>query len=79
MPIYEFKCRKCGETFDVLFRSRDEKLAVACPKCKSTRTQRHDVRLRRKDRKHQRRRGILRELRSDKLQPYLRSLNRSRP
>jgi len=40
MPIYEFKCRKCGETFDVLFRSRDEKLAVSCPKCKSTRTQR---------------------------------------
>jgi putative FmdB family regulatory protein len=40
MPIYEFKCRKCGETFDVLFRSRDEKLAVACPKCKSTRAQR---------------------------------------
>lgn len=40
MPIYEFKCRKCGNTFDVLFRSRDEKVAVACPECKSTRTRR---------------------------------------
>jgi putative FmdB family regulatory protein len=39
MPIYEYKCRKCGHTFDVLFRSRDEKVAVACPECKSTRTQ----------------------------------------
>ena len=38
MPIYEYKCRKCGKTFDVLFRSRDEKVAVACPECKSTRT-----------------------------------------
>ncbi len=40
MPIYEFKCRKCGETFDVLYRSRDEKVAVACPECKSTKTRR---------------------------------------
>ena len=40
MPIYEFKCRKCGKTFDVLFRSRDEKVIVDCPECKSTRTQR---------------------------------------
>jgi putative FmdB family regulatory protein len=39
MPIYEFKCRKCKKTFDVLFRSRDEKVAVVCPECKSTRTQ----------------------------------------
>lgn len=40
MPIYEFRCRKCKHLFEVLFRSRDEKTAVACPECKSTRTQR---------------------------------------
>ena len=52
MPIYEFRCRKCGEDFEVLFRSRDAKITVACPKCKSTRTQAADVRIRRKDRQH---------------------------
>ena len=35
MPIYEFKCRKCGEPFEVLFRSREDKTVVACPKCGS--------------------------------------------
>ncbi|MBU2262730.1 MAG: zinc ribbon domain-containing protein [Proteobacteria bacterium] len=40
MPIYEFRCRKCKHLFEVLFRSHDEKAAVACPECKSPRTQR---------------------------------------
>lgn len=40
MPIYEFKCRKCGEAFEILFRSGDDKEGVACPKCRSKRTQR---------------------------------------
>lgn len=35
MPIFEFRCRKCGECFEVLFRSRDEKMAVACQQCGS--------------------------------------------
>ena len=35
MPIFEYKCRKCRENFEVLFRSRDEKMSVACPKCGS--------------------------------------------
>jgi putative FmdB family regulatory protein len=40
MPIYEYQCRKCGETFELLFRNSEEKVHVTCPKCKSTRTQR---------------------------------------
>ena len=40
MPIYEYRCRKCGEDFEFLFRNREGKITVACPKCKSTRTQR---------------------------------------
>lgn len=35
MPIYEFKCKSCGKIFEVLFRSRDEKLKVICPQCRS--------------------------------------------
>jgi putative FmdB family regulatory protein len=35
MPIFEFKCRKCREDFEVLFRNRDEKVSVVCPKCGS--------------------------------------------
>ncbi len=35
MPIYEFKCKKCGKVFEVLFRSRDEKLKICCPDCNS--------------------------------------------
>ena len=40
MPIYEFKCRKCAHTFEVLVRNRNEKEVFACPECKSKRTQR---------------------------------------
>ncbi|MBU0575064.1 MAG: zinc ribbon domain-containing protein [Pseudomonadota bacterium] len=40
MPIYEYRCRKCKHLFEVLFRSRDEKMTVTCPECESTRTQR---------------------------------------
>lgn len=33
MPIYEYKCRRCGETFDEYrpYTSGDE--GVKCPKC----------------------------------------------
>ena len=34
MPIFEFKCKKCGEVFEALIRS-DEK--PVCPKCKGKR------------------------------------------
>ncbi len=36
MPIYEFKCSKCDEFFEVIIMSSDDDKAVACPKCKST-------------------------------------------
>ena len=32
MPIYEYKCDKCGRTFDHLARSFSER-APKCPKC----------------------------------------------
>lgn len=36
MPIYEFKCRKCGHAFETLARnSRD--LPAKCPKCGAAR------------------------------------------
>ena len=39
MPIYEFKCKKCGENFEFLcLRSDDEKNA-ACPSCGGKKTE----------------------------------------
>ena len=35
MPIYEFRCIRCGEMFEKLFRTRDEKVDINCPYCKS--------------------------------------------
>jgi putative FmdB family regulatory protein len=40
MPIYEYRCRKCGEDFEFLVRMSDKQKTIACPKCRSTRTQR---------------------------------------
>ncbi len=39
MPIYEYKCSKCGETFEELITSNREK-NVPCPKCSSQKTER---------------------------------------
>jgi len=33
MPIYEFKCLKCQEYFEMLVMSQDEELELRCPKC----------------------------------------------
>ena len=30
MPIYEYRCRDCGATFEVMVRAGD---AVTCPRC----------------------------------------------
>lgn len=36
MPIYEFRCLKCGEIFELLKLKKEyEALAMRCPKCKS--------------------------------------------
>ena len=35
MPIYEFKCLECNNTFEKLFFNSDEKINLSCPKCKS--------------------------------------------
>jgi len=40
MPIYEFKCKECGNEFEYLcFSSNDEKEAK-CPKCGAHKTER---------------------------------------
>ena len=35
MPIYEYKCLKCQEYFELLVMSQDEELELRCPKCGS--------------------------------------------
>jgi len=38
MPVYEYKCPKCGEKFEVrrsIFASFKEKERTVCPKCGS--------------------------------------------
>ncbi len=35
MPIYEFKCTKCEEFFEVIVMGSDEEKELSCPKCKS--------------------------------------------
>ena len=37
MPIYEYRCGKCGEEFEKLVMSGDE---VKCPACKSIKVSR---------------------------------------
>jgi putative FmdB family regulatory protein len=32
MPIYEFRCKNCGETFEELYNNGDS-LPTKCPKC----------------------------------------------
>lgn len=33
MPIYEFKCLKCGEFIELLIMSNDDTDEMKCPKC----------------------------------------------
>ena len=35
MPIYEFKCLKCQEIFELLVRNNDDETELQCPKCNS--------------------------------------------
>lgn len=36
MPIYEFRCRKCGKKFSVLTLRASEKVRPVCTKCGAT-------------------------------------------
>lgn len=40
MPIYEFKCADCDAKKEILFRSIDEKIDLACDACGSQNLQR---------------------------------------
>lgn len=35
MPIYEFRCLKCGSLFEKLFIKPDEQVEIKCPECQS--------------------------------------------
>ncbi len=40
MPIYEFKCSKCEEYFEILVMKNEDQVEMKCPKCKSERFER---------------------------------------
>jgi putative FmdB family regulatory protein len=33
MPVYEYRCAKCGEEFEQFVRSITQQTAPTCPKC----------------------------------------------
>lgn len=35
MPIYEFKCAKCEEFFEIIVMNSNKEDIINCPKCKS--------------------------------------------
>ncbi len=35
MPIYEYRCEDCNESFEVFVRSSSQKAKLTCPKCGS--------------------------------------------
>ncbi len=35
MPIYEFKCLKCNDCFEILVMSSNDEKEMKCPKCGS--------------------------------------------
>jgi putative FmdB family regulatory protein len=35
MPIFEFKCSKCEEFFEVIVMGSDDEKIMKCPKCES--------------------------------------------
>ena len=37
MPIYEYRCEECGNTFDKFVRSMSSTFSVECPQCHSKR------------------------------------------
>ncbi len=43
MPLYEYRCKKCDHTFDLVRRLATRDDAAPCPRCKSRRTGRIEV------------------------------------
>ena len=39
MPIYEYRCRQCGEKFDKLVRCTTDETELSCPSCGSEQTE----------------------------------------
>ena len=39
MPLFEFKCKKCGKKFEELVMSSTRDEEINCPYCGSTRTE----------------------------------------
>ncbi len=38
MPVYDYKCGKCGKTFSMIMNIKEkETKKIKCPKCKSVR------------------------------------------
>ncbi|KPA09354.1 FmdB family transcriptional regulator [Candidatus Magnetomorum sp. HK-1] len=35
MPLYEFKCNKCDEFFEILVMNSKDEVEMKCPKCTS--------------------------------------------
>lgn len=40
MPLYEYQCRSCGSTFEVLRRMKEADNDLECPNCHSNRVER---------------------------------------
>lgn len=34
MPIFEFKCVRCGHVFEAIFKSSNEEVKLECPECR---------------------------------------------
>jgi putative FmdB family regulatory protein len=45
MPLYEYRCKDCGEEFEKQFRFSEADQLPDCPKCSSARTQKKLSRL----------------------------------
>ena len=35
MPMYEYRCRACGKSFEMLRRMQDAERDLKCPECRS--------------------------------------------
>ena len=40
MPIFEFRCMKCGNVFEMLFTSPNHEADLSCPECHGTNLER---------------------------------------